>query len=241
MPRLLYSNAPSRKRKGYGGYTRPAPKRSNAYGTMQIRMPSLSASAGAQPKTLTRKLQYTGSFTTTDASNNTGFVVIRGNSCYDPEYALGGNQPAGFDELMALYNRFSVKASSCEAVFFPASTSAGTQQNGFVAPVSDPSNISATSVIRDISVIRNTATKPIGTVGGAIPVIKNYSTTKAMTGVSAKDGENQGDAASDPANEWYWVIGASQFQNAANATGAYVHYKIIYEVEFSDPKILALS
>jgi len=36
----------------------------------------------------------------------------RANSLYDPEYAVGGHQPMGFDQLMAQYNHYTVLKST---------------------------------------------------------------------------------------------------------------------------------
>lgn len=35
--------------------------------------------------------------------------VYRGNSCFDPEFAIGGAQPMGFDQWAAFYRRYRVK------------------------------------------------------------------------------------------------------------------------------------
>lgn len=216
-------------------------KRSRAYPTVQVRLPSLSSSVGAQPKTIKRKLVYTGAFSTADAANPTGLSTFRGNGLYDPDFAIGGAQPAGFDELMALYNRYSVKSSVAEAVFFPSSTSAGTQGHCWIVPTTQATALTAVDPFTSIVVLRDCATKALGTSGVTPVVIKNSMSTKEATGVSHTDADCQGTDGTDPVNQWYWQIGSTNYQNGNNTSGAYVTYKIIYEVEFSDPRNLALS
>lgn len=40
--------------------------------------------------------------------------IYRANSCFDPTYAIGGHQPRGFDQLMALYDHGTVIASKID-------------------------------------------------------------------------------------------------------------------------------
>ena len=43
--------------------------------------------------------------------------------CGDPEVALGGHQPHGFNELTGLFANYQVLSSACEATLFPKSES----------------------------------------------------------------------------------------------------------------------
>ncbi len=42
---------------------------------------------------------------------NTGDKVINANSLYDPDAAIGGHQPTGFDQLMGLYKYYRVMSA----------------------------------------------------------------------------------------------------------------------------------
>ncbi len=67
----------------------------------------------------------------TGTPTNTQFGTVHtmnANSCFDPFGAFGSGQPRGFDQLMAVYNRFEVKG---------AKFSCGIQ-NSVPAPTSDP-------------------------------------------------------------------------------------------------------
>lgn len=71
----------------------------------------------AFPQSLRTKLRYVVrrefEFTNTTAIQ----VRMRANDLYDPEYATGGHQPRGFDELMNVYGSYTVIGSKCHAQF----------------------------------------------------------------------------------------------------------------------------
>lgn len=52
-----------------------------------------------------------------------GSFRIRANSLFDPRVALGGHQPMGFDQLMAIYSKFCVVGAKITAYVGPAGAS----------------------------------------------------------------------------------------------------------------------
>lgn len=73
---------------------------------------------------------------TTGASN---YEVYRLNSLYDPRYTVGGGQPAGFDQLSALYDSYRVLAASYSVTFTTAGSGAGPNNiECAIAPSPDP-------------------------------------------------------------------------------------------------------
>lgn len=48
---------------------------------------------------------------------NTVFVRFNANGMYDPDVALGGHQPRGFDQLAALYDEYFVRRCTIEVTF----------------------------------------------------------------------------------------------------------------------------
>lgn len=71
----------------------------------------------AFPQQLKTKLRYVvrKEFDLTSGNIVTG--TMRANDLYDPEYTVGGHQPRGFDEMMAVYQTFTVTGSTCSASF----------------------------------------------------------------------------------------------------------------------------
>ena len=62
------------------------------------------------------KLRYVERIEMLPASltSSVGFT-FRGNGIQDPYAGIGGHQPRGFDQFMAIYETFTVLASSCKA------------------------------------------------------------------------------------------------------------------------------
>lgn len=77
-----------------------------------------------------RKLKVVMKYQTTAILNpttagGTAVVVFRANSLFDPEAGLGGHQPRGFDQLMTLYDHYTVISASIRADFHNSDTSQG--------------------------------------------------------------------------------------------------------------------
>lgn len=49
--------------------------------------------------------------------------IYRGNSCYDPDYTGGGQQPVGFDQWSAFYASYMCYASKITVTAMPVSAS----------------------------------------------------------------------------------------------------------------------
>lgn len=67
------------------------------------------------PKLKVAKLRYVDEIALTSPAV-TGLSAawgFRANGCYDPNAAVGGHQPKGFDQWMALYSHFNVLGSKC--------------------------------------------------------------------------------------------------------------------------------
>lgn len=69
------------------------------------------------PQSLRTRMRYTtrGEFSLTNT--NVQQITIRANDLYDPEYANGGHQPRGFDEMMEVYGTYTVVGSKVSASF----------------------------------------------------------------------------------------------------------------------------
>jgi len=89
------------------------------------------------------------------------------NSMYDPEYAVGGHQPIGFDQMTALYRNYSVLKSTFVVRCFP--------QSGSVTQ-SKP-----TSVILSMLPPWKTGATPIFPVTGTYSALMERSGTKHTT------------------------------------------------------------
>lgn len=71
----------------------------------------------AFPQQLKTKLRYCVRKELDLTGNNIVVASLRANDLYDPEVIIGGHQPRGFDELMAVYDTFTVTGSTCSGSF----------------------------------------------------------------------------------------------------------------------------
>jgi len=71
------------------------------------------------PQQISTKLRYATRVQFTPGTSSTQQFQLRANGMFDPQTALGGHQPRGFDEFMEAYDMFTVKGSriSCSWMY----------------------------------------------------------------------------------------------------------------------------
>lgn len=69
------------------------------------------------PQQISTKLRYCTRVEFTPGSTSTQMFQLRANGMFDPQTALGGHQPRGFDEFMEAYDMFTVKGSRISCSF----------------------------------------------------------------------------------------------------------------------------
>jgi len=100
-----------------------AHKRKSAYS----RLSSYTAQATG-PQTLVRKLRYsTQTNVNPGAAGSAANVFIRANGLFDPEVAVGGHQPLGFDQYMEMYDHYKVLGSKITVQFLAVGSDTGSQ------------------------------------------------------------------------------------------------------------------
>jgi len=72
--------------------------------------------ANNRPEYIKTTLRY-ADFYVVDPGTNAGVHIYRANTIYDCDVSIGGLQPVGFDQYMALYNRFTVTKARIKVVF----------------------------------------------------------------------------------------------------------------------------
>lgn len=121
---------------------RPYKKRKNAGGVSRTRnvVPSrvglgnkLSAKLIYVEKNITLSGALAGSLAT---------YIIRANSCFDPDFTGVGHQPMGFDQLMAIYERYCVVGTKFKLV---GTNRSSTQSITFGYQVNDAAAVAAGS------------------------------------------------------------------------------------------------
>lgn len=210
-------------------------RRAKAPSTVSIRTPSVV------PDRLFTKLKYSLSRTldTSPASSNPQYV-FRGNSLYDPEFAVGGSQPMGYDQWSAFYNNYRVHAS---AITVRMMSTADSDAGGFIKVTLFPSTTAAAGSYSGNSEQPYSKVNYLPNKGLNKIFLKNKMYAKKMLGLKsiAYDEDLAAAIGADPVKEWYWILDAYSINEVANVLGVYMEVKITYYAEFFGRVQLARS
>lgn len=124
------------------------------------------------------KLRYVVQKTINPDIGVAGHLFFRANSMYDPDVALGGSQPVGYDEWAAFYGHSVVIGSRCTATFVSGSSTVSSDTA--FAGVRLQRGQDLTYTVPDILSNRDTKYKFMSTSSakGGCTVSKNFSLKK---------------------------------------------------------------
>lgn len=166
--------------------------------------------------------------------------VLRGNGPNDPDFAVGGQQPIGFDEWSAFYRRYRVTASKVElfaindaavsafAYIVAQNTSSGivdknlVGENQFVKLVNvgqdGASNTGNLSMYLSTAQVR----------GGPQDIVQYEQDLSALTGTT-------------PTQEWFWHVGAYGMGDSNTNFDVDLELRVTYYIDFYDRQTLSRS
>lgn len=190
-------------------------------------------------RNLTTKLRYfeQANTITPGAAGTCGVFVYRCNGMYDPYAGVGGHQPRGFDQVMALYDHFLVTYATI-SVKFAQQTSTG---NRVIVGVALMDNSSPASDVRDyIETGAKYDILPAGSISGELVTINNYVNPLKYLGANKGSDRVRGTTTSDPTDQCYFHIFACDMgtTSAANITFSPM---ITYTAELFEPRVPPLS
>lgn len=179
-----------------------------------------------------------------------GSAVLRGNSLFDPEFALGGGQPVGFDYIKTMYQFYKVHASHIRVrVFNNAGTNNGAPVYCTIYPSLIPQgpptgstqwmnvagNPHAKSRLLNTSVIGN-AWRNLSHRMKSKTVLgcKTISNTDHECGIAANPAEN---IVSAP-RAWYWIVTLWNADQLSDNITYQVDMDITYMCEFTRPSTM---
>ncbi len=191
------------------------------------------------PLTLVRKLRYATHVVFNPAAGAAQNIFIKANGLFDPEVAVGGHQPLGFDEYMSFYDHFKVESSSITAWFQPTTANVVSQ---YIAAISlDDDVVANTSSVNMIE--QGLASWKLGNVGAGNEIVK---LTKTFN--NKKYFKNQhsaftvvGSALSDPSELANYNISVGPMDGVSDVEETKCFIVVDYIVTFSERKTLAQS
>lgn len=194
------------------------------------------------PAKLRQTLVYAEQYVVTlqATAGNISYNAFRLNGLFDPRFAIGGHQPMGFDQLMAIYSRYTVVGAR---VTFQVTNNTQTFQNGnFGINVRDP----ATSIPTQVDAVLESQYSKSGTWGylqNTKRITLNFDGPKYFnTNDICSEDSLAGSDTADPtrvalADCW---VACDQATTGPNNTVA-VMVKIEYDSYFYEPKNVATS
>lgn len=157
--------------------------------------------------------------------------VFRGNSLYDPDFTGVGAQPLYFDQLMAVYNYFSVR--SCAITVDVSSMDVNTPLIVVIYPSKESTAAPTSTNVVQLLQIPGAVSKPLSIKGGGQDVITltNYfSTSTFFPDYSAASPDYRGTSGSNPttAGSWFWHVAAYNADNGSLSSTAVANVRLTY-------------
>ena len=171
-------------------------------------------------------------------------VPFVANGLFDPYYPIGGHQPKGFDQWMAVYNHYNVVGAKITVRL--ASTQANNVAWGVCrTPITGTMNgISLTQCLENRyqrNVRYLSFNNGVNTNQNNRPLTASYSQKKQFGNNSAQKGDLTGNAAKNPDEGQYFEIWVAPVQGDTNIKTLDFVVTVDYIALFTEPKVLAQS
>lgn len=162
-------------------------------------------------------------------------IVFRGNSCFDPGFTSGSQQPTGFGAYSNLYAAYRVIWSKIKVVYLGAVGS--TNPIGVtVFPSSSSNPYTAGGAVEGTA--RYAKTTTIGQTGNATMAkpLSSYMTTRKIFGDRSDDDITYSALVNtNPSNSWYWVVDVWNIVGSNMLVTDYIQIEIVYGVDMEQP------
>lgn len=179
------------------------------------------------PKRVVSTLKYVGQAELTSTAGAVGVYRYSCNGLYDPNITGTGHQPMYFDNLMSIYDHYTVIGSKCTVRFLPATT---TQTAGVCAVfINDDTSLTVNSVLAAAEQTSGTRTQLInGNQGQSVTLVRTWSAKQTFGGSVLGNDNLQGTSSANPTEQSYYDI---CYQDLAPATTSKVQFVI--ELEYT--------
>jgi len=190
-------------------------------------------------------MRYTTNITLNPTTTAPVTAYIKANGMFDPEVALGGHQPRGFDQWMRVYDHFTVVGSKITVQQLPTTTN--NVNPGLFGVILDDnttfSYTSGTSVLEGRQGGNHKIYGPQISTGKNTPTVrKGFSARKFFTKKDIIGSEGyKGSASADPTEGAYFGIWASAASAGPDPAEGTFLVTVDYIARFTEPKFLAAS
>jgi len=194
------------------------------------------------PDRLNCDLKYTINVSLAHTSGAVGTLTIVGNDLLDPSLAIGSTQPYYFDQLMTLYYKFIVNASTCKISELAITSAIAMEQALSATP--DSTVYTTVRIAKQAPFSRVGFTQqsntvmplPVRPASEGFQIVSSYGTNKVF-GMpkywNIHEFDQYGDTGTSPSPLWYWQY-ISQPIDGASTASTVVTCEMIYHCTFCD-------
>lgn len=184
---------------------------------------------------------YEFALSVTTGVGTAGNYVFSANGCYDPNITGTGHQPMGFDQMMTLYDQYTVVGAKITVNF--CSTTTVTCGAVYVNPLNVPetniAKIVENGLVGAVHIDSGSTTggtgQRVASVTKALNMAKYFGRPNIESIVN--DPELHGTAAANPTEQVYFVVSAWDFILGGSAT-VYFDALLEFDVIFTEPRKL---
>ncbi len=208
-------------------------RRRTRFRTRRRRRPRIGKTLFGNKRTV--KLRYNTSFSVElPALGVVDDRIILANGITTPEL-VGGHAPRGFNQLMALYDHYTVIGSKCTAMW--SVDGANLNRPTVNCNITLRDNTTPLTVFEDIMEDRNTKFRTMNPSGNSVMVRKGYSLKRFFSVVNALDRDNmRGTVNLNPAEQAsYHITSRNADLEDTTTPTTYINVMIDYIVIFHEP------
>lgn len=176
------------------------------------------------------------------APGSSNAMIMSANGLYDPQITFGGHQPLGFDQLMAMYNHYTVIGSKIYVTFSNLTTNYNYECG--ISVLDGATQYTTPSRYKELQNTVWTAGTN-SSQGSYIKSLSNKISIPKFLGKARKgflgDDVVQGSITANPTEQVYYHIWAQGIEAAADLTYIDTSVRIEYLVVFHGPTDIAQS
>lgn len=185
-------------------------------------------------------LKYCEAYVTVDPPiGSSSAFIMRANDVYDPNFTGVGHQPTGFDQYMAMYNKFVVYDSKIKVIAY--TTDGETLDTVVGVAIMDSSTTQSTSENYLEQALTDWKVVPAGAGANTVTCSTAFNAS-AFSGTNPKTNDLlHGTASSPPAKQWYYHVFAGATGTSENPVAMKFSIEVEYLVKFFEPKSQTIS
>lgn len=208
-------------------------------GTKRGRQPYVSIGRSF-PEHVRTSIRYCDvkTFGAPQASSSISKIFYKANGIYDPDSAVGGHQPLGFDQWTAIYNHWVVNSATIRCTFYINSDT--TLDAAFLCGIYDDDDATNSLSVSELQEGSGRNRSCMVTTNHPQNIL--YATWKSKRKFSSNqlaDVNQRGTSSADPSESSQWCIWAYNY--GINSDRVDVNIDIEYDVTFFERKDLAGS